>query len=47
MKKKTGEAKYQERPQREKLTREETLKRMEEFPKRKAKIIAAIRKAKG
>jgi len=41
------ESKYQERPKREKLTREEILRRMAEFPKRKAKIIASIRKAKG
>ena len=31
------------RPQRAKLTREETLKRMREFAKRKEKLIAALR----
>jgi hypothetical protein len=41
------ESKYEERPKREKLSREEILRRMADFPKRKAKIIAAIRKAKG
>ena len=32
-----------ERPKREKLTREETLKRVKAFAKRKEKLIAAIR----
>jgi len=32
------------RPGRVKLSREESLKRMREFPKRKGKFIAAIRK---
>jgi hypothetical protein len=32
-----------ERPKREKVTREETLKRVKAFPKRKEKLIAAIR----
>jgi hypothetical protein len=31
-----------ERPKREKLTHEETLKRMKSFPKRREKFIAAI-----
>ena len=34
------------RPERIKLSREESLKRMREFPKRKGKFIAAIRKGK-
>ena len=34
------------RPERITLTREESLKRMREFPKRKGKFIAAIRKGK-
>jgi hypothetical protein len=34
------------RPERAKLSREESLKRMREFPKRKEKFIAAIRKGK-
>lgn len=33
-----------ERPKREKLTREETIKRVEAFPERMEKLIAAIRK---
>ena len=32
-----------ERPQREKVNREQALKRVKELPKRKEKIIAAIR----
>jgi hypothetical protein len=32
-----------ERPKREKVTREETLKRVKAFPKRKEKLIATIR----
>lgn len=32
-----------ERPKREKVAREETLKRVKAFPKRKEKLIAAIR----
>ncbi len=32
-----------ERPKREKVTREEALKRMKTFPKRREKFIAAIR----
>lgn len=32
-----------ERPEREKLTREQSLKRMKAFSKRKEKLIAAIR----
>ena len=35
-----------ERPKRMKLGAEEILKRMEEFPKRKERFIAAIRKGK-
>jgi hypothetical protein len=35
-----------ERPPRAKLTPEESLKRMEEFPKRRDKFIAAVRKGK-
>lgn len=34
------------RPERVKLSREEVLKRMADFPKRKAKFIASIRKGK-
>jgi len=34
------------RPERVKLSREESLKRMREFSKRKGKFIAAIRKGK-
>jgi hypothetical protein len=34
------------RPERVKLSRDESLKRMREFPKRKGKFIAAIRKGK-
>jgi hypothetical protein len=34
------------RPERITLTREESLQRMGEFPKRKGKLIAAIRKGK-
>ncbi len=34
------------RPERVKLSREESLKRVREFPKRKGKFIAAIRKGK-
>ena len=34
-----------ERPKREKITREEALKRMKSFPKRREKFIAAIRKS--
>lgn len=32
-----------ERPQKEKVTREQALKRVKAFPKRKEKLIAAIR----
>ncbi len=32
-----------ERPKKERVTREETLKRVKAFPKRKEKLIAAIR----
>ena len=35
-----------QRPKRAKLTAEEALKRMEAFPERKEKIIAAVRKSK-
>jgi hypothetical protein len=35
-----------ERPQRAKLTADESLKRMQSFPKRKEKIVAAIREGK-
>jgi hypothetical protein len=35
-----------ERPQRAKLTPDESLKRMQSFPKRKEKIVAAIREGK-
>jgi len=34
-----------ERPKRAKLTREEILKRMKSFPKRREKFIAAIRES--
>jgi len=33
-----------DRPKKEKVTREEALKRMKSFPKRREKFIAAIRK---
>jgi len=33
-----------QRPKREKVTREEAIKRVEAFPKRMEKLIAAIRK---
>lgn len=33
-----------ERPEREKVTREEALKRVKDFPKREERLIAAIRK---
>ena len=33
-----------ERPERERVSREEALKRVKAFPKRKEKLIAAIRK---
>lgn len=36
-----------ERPERMKLSAEESLKRMKDFDKRKEKFIAAIRKSKG
>lgn len=36
-----------ERPERAKLSAEESLKRMKEFDKRKEKFIASIRKSKG
>lgn len=35
------------RPERAKLTPKESLKRLQEFPKRKEQFIAAIRKGKG
>lgn len=35
-----------ERPQRAELSTAEVIKRMEEFPKRKGKFIAAVRKGK-
>jgi hypothetical protein len=35
-----------DRPERIKLSREESLKRIQEFPKRKGKFIAAVRKGK-
>ncbi len=35
-----------ERPERAKLSAEESLKRMQDFDKRKEKMIAAIRKSK-
>jgi hypothetical protein len=36
-----------ERPERAKLSAEESLKRMKDFDKRKEKFIASIRKGKG
>lgn len=36
-----------ERPERAKLSAEESLKRMKEFDKRKEKFIASIRESKG
>ncbi len=35
-----------QRPKRAKLSAEESLKRMEAFPERKEKIVAAVRKSK-
>jgi hypothetical protein len=35
-----------QRPKRAKLTAEESLRRMEDFPERKEQIVAAIRKSK-
>ena len=35
-----------QRPKRARLTAEESLKRMEDFPQRKEQIIAAVRKSK-
>ena len=35
-----------ERPQRAKLSAKEVIKRMEEFPKRKEKFVATVRKGK-
>ena len=35
-----------ERPPRAKLSAEEVAKRMDEFPKRKEKVVAAVRKGK-
>ena len=35
-----------ERPQKEKVTREQALKRVKAFPKRKEKLIASIREGK-
>jgi len=45
VKKQVEEPKIQ-RPPRIKLTEEEILKRMQEFPKRKEKFIATVRKSK-
>jgi hypothetical protein len=36
-----------QRPERAKLSAKESLKRMEEFPKRKDQFVASIRKGKG
>jgi hypothetical protein len=44
--KKQGKGSQAESVRRAKLTPEESLKRMQEFPKRKEPIIAAIRKGK-
>jgi hypothetical protein len=46
MAKKRGKIEEVIRPERTKLSREESLKRMGEFPRRKGKFIAAIRKGK-
>ena len=46
MAKKTEKTPKSSKPQRVELTREETIKRMKEFPLRKDKLIAAIRKVK-
>jgi len=43
MKKKATNMRLIERPKRVQLTAEESLRRMEDFPKRRAKFIAAIR----
>ena len=45
-KKKAKAAKEEARPQRRKLTAEESLQRMKEFDKRKEAFIAALRKSK-
>ncbi len=45
MKKQVEELKIQ-RPERAKLSEQESLKRMQEFSKRKEKFIAAVRKGK-
>ncbi len=44
--KKQGEQLPAERPKRAKLTPVESLKRMQEFPKRKEGVVAAVRKGK-
>jgi hypothetical protein len=45
--KQTAKAAKSERPERVKISAEESLKRMKEFDKRKEKFVAAIRKSKG
>jgi hypothetical protein len=44
--KKQGKGLQAERAERAKLTAEESLKRMQAFPKRKENIVAAVRKSK-
>jgi hypothetical protein len=44
--KKQGKTTTGGRPARAKLTAEESLKRMQDFPKRKERFIAAVRKGK-
>jgi len=44
--KKTGKGDSTRRAERVKLTAAESLKRMQEFPKRKENIVAAVRKGK-
>jgi len=45
-KQKVNNVQKSERSKRVKLSAEESLKRMEEFPKRKEKFVAAVRKDK-
>ena len=47
MPKKPRKAVTTQRPERVKLSAQESLKRMEDFPKRKEHFIASIRKGKG
>jgi hypothetical protein len=44
--KKRGQGPTSERPERAKLTAEESLKRLQEFPKRKESFVVTVRKGK-